>query len=220
MYPPLEPPAGPFHAVLFDVDGTLIDTADLIIDSLDHACRTHLGRTYPRETYTSVIGIPAPAQLERLGGERGPEMLETALRFYENHLDRERLFAGALDLLAMLSEAGILLGLVTSKSRRELNPALARWPFHSWVRVIVTAELTSRHKPEPDPVYYALQTLRVPAERALFVGDSPFDLRAGRTAGVRTGAACWGPHPRAALQAEAPDYLFGAFPEIRRLCLS
>jgi pyrophosphatase PpaX len=87
------------------------------------------------------------------------------------------------------------------------------------VSVVVTADQTTRPKPYPDPVYLALQTLQIPAEEVLFVGDSPYDLQSGRAAGVRTGAALWGPHPRALLEAEKPDYLFRGFPEIVRLCL-
>ena len=70
------------------------------------------------------------------------------------------------------------------------------------------------------PVYLALQTLQIGSQEVLFVGDSPFDLQSGRAAGVRTGAATWGPHPRATLEAETPDFLFGSFQEVLRACLT
>ena len=213
FHPRADPP-GPFRAVLFDVDGTLINTAELIADSLDFACRRHLDRSYPRETYYTLIGQPAMVQMQILGGHKAPEMMDTAVAYYEDHHEEERPFPGALDTLAHLVEVGIRLGLVTSKTRLELNPTLRRIPLQNYVRVVITADLTTRPKPFPDPVYLALQTLQISAEEVLFVGDSPYDLQAGRAAGVKTGAATWGPHPRSALEAETPDYLFATFREV------
>jgi pyrophosphatase PpaX len=211
-------PVGPFRAVLFDVDGTLIDTADLIADALEFACRRHLGRVHPRERYYELIGKPALVQMELLGGDRAPEMMDTAVAYYEEHADREAAFPGALDTLARLAEVGIRLGLVTSKTRRELSPTLARVPLDRYTHVVVTADLTTRPKPYPDPVYLALQTLQIGAEQVLFVGDSPYDLQAGRAAGVRTGAALWGPHSAAVLRKEQPDHMFKSLRDVVRLC--
>jgi pyrophosphatase PpaX len=217
LHPPVEPPA-PFRAVLFDVDGTLIDTAELIADSLEYACRLHLGRTHPREAYYALIGKPAIVQMEILGGDKAPEMMDTAVAYYEEHHEREQPFPGALDTLAQLTEVGIRLGLVTSKTRMELNPTLERVPLQRYARVIVTADLTTRPKPFPDPVYLALQTLQIGAEHVLFVGDSPYDIHAGNAAGVTTGAATWGPHSLAALKEQKPGYVFSSFGDILRAC--
>lgn len=212
------PPPGPYRAVLFDVDGTLIDTADLIADSLEHACRVHLNRTHPRETYYALIGQPAIVQMEILGRDKAPEMMDTAIAYYEEHAQQEQPFPGALDTMARLVEVGLRVGLVTSKTRMELDPTLERIPLHPYVRVVVTADLTTRPKPYPDPVYLALQTLQIGAHETLFIGDSPYDLQSGRAAGVHTGAATWGPHPRGVLEAERPDYLFDRFHDILAAC--
>ena len=211
-------PPGPFRAVLFDVDGTLIDTAELIADSLEYACRLHLGHTHPREAYYQLIGKPVMVQMEILGGIRAPEMMDTAMAYYEEHFEKEQPFAGALDTLARIKEVGIRLALVTSKTRFELNPTLERVPLQRYTSVIVTADLTTRPKPFPDPVYLALQTLQIGAESALFVGDSPYDLQAGRAAGVQTGAAAWGPHSEEVLRSEKPDFLFRNYRELLRAC--
>jgi pyrophosphatase PpaX len=219
---PLPEPAGPFRTVLFDIDGTLIDTAELIADSLDYACRRHLGAPRPRSDYYVLIGKPAIVQMQLLGAGMdrllATAMLESAIAYYEDHAEREQPFPGALDALAQLSEMGIRLALVTSKLRRELDPTLERVPLQQYARVIITSDLTTRPKPFPDPVYLALQTLQIGADEALFIGDSPYDLQCGRAAGVRTGAVTWGPHPREVLAAEAPDHLFESFGEILRLC--
>jgi pyrophosphatase PpaX len=211
-------PFGPFHAVLFDVDGTLIDTAELIADALEYTCRLHLGLTHARETYYGLIGVPAMEQMRILGGDRATEMFDTATAYYEEYSHLEGAFPGALDMLARLHEVGVPLGLVTSKTRGELTPTLERVPLHKYVRVVVTADQTTRPKPFPDPVYLALQTLEVSAEHVLFIGDSPYDLQSGRAAGVRTGAAIWGPHPLPTLEAEQPDYLFKSFREVLTVC--
>lgn len=210
---------GPYRAVLLDIDGTLIDTADLIADSLEHTCRVHLGKTHPRTDYYSLIGRPALVQMKLLGGEvRANAMLDTAIEFYESHQEQERAFTGALDLLAQLREVGIRLAFVTSKLRRELDPTLQRIPLHRYTSVIVTSEMTTRPKPFPDPVYLALQTLEIGAAETLFVGDSPYDLQSGAAAGVHTGAATWGPHPASRLEAENPTYMLRSFSELLRIC--
>lgn len=216
---PAAPSPGRFRAVLFDVDGTLIDTADLIADALEETCRRHLGQTHPREHYYSLIGKPALVQMELLGGpDRARAMLETAVALYEDGAHRERLFPEALDTLAQLREVGIRVGLVTSKLRRELNPTLERIPLQRYAQVIVTSDMTTRPKPYPDPVYLALQTLELPAEHVVFIGDSPYDLQSGRAAGVRTAAATWGPHPRPTLEAESPDLMANSFRDLLRYC--
>jgi pyrophosphatase PpaX len=212
------PPPGPYRAVLFDVDGTLIDTAELIADALEFTCARHLGRTHPRETYYALIGKPAIVQMEILGGDKAPEMMDTAVAYYEEHSEEERPFPGALDTLAQLKEVGLKLGLVTSKTRMELNPTLERVPLQLYAFVIVTADSTTRPKPYPDPVYLALQTLQIGAHETLFIGDSPYDLQSGRAAGVHTGAATWGPHPRATLAAEQPTHVFENFRGILAAC--
>jgi pyrophosphatase PpaX len=211
-------PPGPYRAVLFDVDGTLIDTAELIADSLEYACRRHLGRTHPRETYYTLIGKPAIVQMEILGGDKAPEMMDTAVEYYEDHAEEEKPFPGALDTLARLKEVGIRLALVTSKTRMELNPTLERVPLQLYAAVIVTADMTTRPKPNPDPVYLALQTLQIGAHESLFIGDSPYDLQAGRAAGVHTGAATWGPHPRPVLQSERPEFMFNGYRDVLAAC--
>jgi len=211
-------PPGPYRAVLFGVDGTLIDTADLIADALAYTCERHLGRTHPRDTYYALIGKPAIVQMEILGGDKAPEMMDTAVSYYEDHFEEEQPFAGALDTLARLKEVGIRLALITSKTRFELNPTLERVPLQRYASVIVTADLTTRPKPCPDPVYLALQTLQIGAHESLFIGDSPYDLQAGRAAGVYTGAAMWGTHSRMALEAERPDHVFGSYREILAAC--
>jgi pyrophosphatase PpaX len=211
-------PTGPFAAILFDVDGTLIDTAELIADSLEHACRRHLGRAHPRAEYYALIGRPAIVQMEILGGDKAPEMMDTAIEYYFEHMEEERPFPGAIDLLAHFSEQGYRLGLVTSKTRRELAPTMRHIPIDRYVHVVVTSEQTTRPKPHPDPVYLALQTLQIAAERTLFVGDSPYDMQAGRAAGVKTAAATWGPHPITALSQEEPDYVLRDLRDLRTIC--
>jgi pyrophosphatase PpaX len=211
-------PPGPYRAVLFDVDGTLIDSAELIADSLEYACRRHLGRTHDREVYYALIGKPAIVQMEILGGDKAPEMMDTAVAYYEDHFELEQPFPGALDTLARLKEFGIRLALVTSKTRMEINPTLERVPLQLYAAVIVTADMTTRPKPNPDPVYLALQTLQIGADHSLFIGDSPYDLQAGRAAGVHTGAATWGPHPRAVLEAEGPEFMFNGYRDILAAC--
>ncbi len=196
----------PIQAVLFDVDGTLIDTEELIAQSLAHACRLHLGREHPREEYLKLIGRPVAVQMEILGGPHAAEMIPAAMDYYEEHPELEREFGEAVDALRRIHAAGFKTGLVTSKVRMELEPTLERHGLHRYAPLVVTADQTPRPKPYPDPVLFALEQLGVEPAAALFVGDSPYDMAAGRDAGARTAAALWGPHSREALAVESPTY--------------
>ncbi|MBI3911461.1 MAG: HAD-IA family hydrolase [Armatimonadetes bacterium] len=194
------------RAVLFDVDGTLIDTADLVADSLAYASRQHLGRTLPREEYLRLVGRPLAVQARFLAPGHERQFVADAMRYYEEHADREKPFPGVLEALRAVRAAGLKTALVTSKVREELEKVLRRIPLDRYVDAIVTADITARPKPAPDPVLKAVELLGVRPEETLFIGDSPYDMASGWEAGARTAAALWGPHPRETLAKEKPTY--------------
>lgn len=199
------------RTVLFDLDGTLIDSAELILDSFRHTMRVHLGRELPDSAWLRTMGQPLEAQL--LDFARGPEEAGAMLATYleRNAAMHDRLlrsFPGARDYVAGLVGRGFRLGIVTSKRRENALLGLQTCGFElAWFEAVVTASDVERFKPDPEPVRRALEGLgeEEPA-RALFVGDSVHDLRAGRAAGTRTGAALWGPYGREELAPAEPDH--------------
>ena len=172
--------------VLFDLDGTLIDSGPIIVASMKHASLTVLGREPDEELVRSAIGGPGLiAQMRDLDPDRVDELVEAYRAHNEPLHDTLEAFPGVLALLPVLRDEGRRLGIVTAKRLRTVGLALDRFP-----------------------VLEALRRLEANPEEAAYVGDSPFDIRAGNAAGVRTVAVGWGGiHPDERLLNAGPDAL-------------
>lgn len=196
-----------FDAVLFDLDGTLIDTNELIVTSFQHVFRTRLGLEVPPQEIYRFFGEPLHTTMARFDPERADDLTEAYREFNQSVHDRlVRRFPGVSEAVAALHQAGIRLGVVTSKYTPLARRGLAVCGLEAHFPVVVGVDQTERHKPEPDPALRALELLGVdPGPRVLMVGDSPLDLRCGRAAGCRTAAVGWA-LDREALAAGAPDY--------------
>jgi pyrophosphatase PpaX len=197
------------RVVLFDLDGTLIDSERLILASYRHTMRKHLGHVPPEETWKATIGQPLVVQMKMFADRE--DKVSAMIRTYvdhnlANHDDYVNPFPGVRSLVEAIRESGRVLGIVTSKKRRATHMGLARCDLPvEWFTAIVTADDVERYKPEPEPVLEALDQLGISGAEALFVGDSTHDMRCGRAAGVLTAAVLWGPYTRAQLEPTEPD---------------
>jgi pyrophosphatase PpaX len=197
------------RAVLFDLDGTLIDSERLILASYRHTMREHLGHVPPEDTWRATIGQPLVVQMKMFADRE--DQVSAMIGTYvdhnlANHDDYVSPFPGVRPLVEAIRRSGRVLGIVTSKKRRATHMGLARCDLPTeWFAAIVTADDVERYKPEPEPVLEALDRLEISGSEALFVGDSTHDMRCGRAAGVLTAAALWGPYTRAQLEPTEPD---------------
>jgi pyrophosphatase PpaX len=197
-------------AALFDFDGTLVDTTDLIYESMRHATGEVLGREVSREVLMANVGQPLPRQMELLSAEHAGALLDSyRLHNEENHDALIKEFPGVEDSIARLRSAGIRVAVVTSKRRPSVEMALKTFPgLGEVVDAWVTMEDTTEHKPRPEPLLKGLELLgNVPREEAAYVGDSPFDVAAAKAAGVRSVAVSWGAFSEETLRAAEPDHL-------------
>jgi pyrophosphatase PpaX len=198
------------RAALFDFDGTLVDTTDLIYRSMRHAAGEVLGREISREVLMANVGQPLPRQMELLSAEHAEALLDSyRLHNEENHDALIKEFPGVEDSLARLRSAGIKVAVVTSKRRFSVDMALKTFPgLGDVVDQWITMEDTTEHKPRPEPLLKGLELLgNVPREQAAYVGDSPFDIAAAKAAGVKSVAVSWGAFSEDALRAAEPDHL-------------
>ncbi len=197
-----------YPVILFDLDGTLIDSGPIIVASMRHASVTVLGREPDEERVRAAIGGPGlTAQMRDLDPDRVDELV-AAYRAHNEPLHATlESFDGALELLIELRRRGHSLGIVTAKRVATVQLAFDRFPvLRESTDVLVGAEDTERHKPDPEPVLEALRRIGVRPEQAVYVGDSPFDIRAGKAAGTFAVAVGWGGiHPAERLLAEEPD---------------
>jgi pyrophosphatase PpaX len=201
-------PPGGFDPVLFDLDGTLIDSVALIRESHRHAVRQVLGKEMPDEALVANVGRPLIEQMRVFSPERAEELL-SAYQLW-NHANTARVLRpvpGIDELLTDLRASGRTLAVVTSKSHRTVDLAFDILPIRHHFQVVVAADDTERHKPDPAPLCFALERLGRARGDACYVGDAPFDVRAARAAGVGAVAVTWGFFHREALAREQPDLI-------------
>jgi pyrophosphatase PpaX len=209
-----------YPVVLFDLDGTLIDSGPIILASMRHASRTVLGREPDEELVRAAIGGPGLiAQMRDLDPDRVDELVEVYRAHNEPLHESLESFTGILELLPVLRDEGRTLGVVTAKRGKTVGLAFDRFPvLRETMSVLVGAEDTERHKPDPDPVLEALRRLDASPSDAVYVGDSPFDVRAAKAAAVGAIAVGWGGiHPDERLLAEEPDALVHTTEELHGL---
>jgi pyrophosphatase PpaX len=208
-------PAPVFDAVIFDLDGTVVDSVELIVLSFQHAMREVLGREVNREEAVRNVGRPLRDQMVEIDPMRADELVRVYREF--NHREHDRLlhlYDGMLDLLHRLGTAGVKLGLVTSKSRSTTQMAFDLTGIEPYFDQTICSDEAPRNKPEPDPILLCLRLLEVEPERAAYVGDSPFDMQAARAARVRAVGVSWGVFPEEALQAERADVVVSTIEEL------
>jgi pyrophosphatase PpaX len=209
-----------FPVVLFDLDGTLIDSGPIILASMRHASVTVLGREPDEDLVRAAIGGPGLiAQMRDLDPDRVDELVD-AYRAHNEPLHAElEAFPGVLDLLPVLRDEGRTLGIVTAKRLRTVDLALDRFPvLRETMVVVIGAEDTERHKPEPDPLLEAARRLDVDPADVAYIGDSPFDIRSAKAAGMFSVAVGWGGiHPDDRLAREEPHALVHTAEELHGL---
>jgi pyrophosphatase PpaX len=196
--------------ILFDLDGTLIDSIELLLQSMHHAFAERSELRPTTAEWVAGIGTPLAAQFRPYAATGADlEHLIHRYRSYQvaHHDQMTRTYDGVLDVVRGLSERGYPLGVVTSKGNDLANRSIAHVGLAPYFRTVVGIECTTRHKPNPEPVWFALAQMQARADGAFFVGDSPHDIAAGNAAGVSSVAALWGAFSRDALERAQPRYV-------------
>ncbi len=204
------------ETVLFDLDGTVVDSGPIILASMRHATREVLGRDYSDEELLQTVGGPGlEAQMRALA----PEHVERLVRVYRAHNEplhgELRACPGMAEVLRRLHGEGRRLGIVSAKRRATVELAFAHVPLGHLFEAVVGGDETERHKPDPQPLLVAAERLGADPSRTAYVGDSPFDVQAAKAAGMRAVAVTWGRiHERARLEAERPDAIVSRAEEL------
>lgn len=197
------------RGVLFDLDGTLLDTHDLLLESFRYTTRQVLGRTIPDNLLMAKVGQPLNTQMwDFAADEAEHDELCRVYRDYNKRIHDQRIksFPGTEQALKELRAAGLPLGVVTSKRHEPALHGLDTFGLASYFDFVVGSDDFPAHKPDPGPVAHGCGLMGLPPQACVYVGDSPFDMQAGNGAGCVTVAATWGMFPADVLAAENPAF--------------
>lgn len=202
-------------ALLFDLDGTLIDSSNLILDAFHHTSQTHnLPQTKADFFHHLKLGRVKEEIYEEFIDSKDIDHLITTHNIFQNtHLERIEIFADVQDVLHTLHEKGFQLGIVTTKGKARVEPLLQMHELAHYFETVITLEDITNPKPHPEPILKALEILKIKPEEAAMIGDSPADIKAGKAAGVKTVAVTYGFYGENIHQLN-PDYVIGEIKEL------
>jgi pyrophosphatase PpaX len=205
-----------FPVVLFDLDGTVVDSGAIILASMRHATRQVLGIEAADSELMAAVGGPGlEAQMAAFSPDRVDELVQVYRAHNEPLHDELEACEGMENVISLLHEDGARLGVVTAKRRSTVDLAFARLRVGHLFEVVVGGDETDKHKPDPEPLLLAAQRLGVSPQDCAYVGDSPFDIRAAKAAHMYSVAVTWGRiHDRTKLEAEQPSAIVDTADEL------
>lgn len=208
-----------FSGLLFDLDGTILDTTNLIIQSFQHTFQVHYNRHILPQEVHRFFGKTLRAAMEALGPDKVDELVKTYREFNLTHHDElTSTFSGMRETLEQLNTAGLPMAIVTSKTSETAIRGLKLFDMYQYFQVVIGANECNKHKPEAEPVEKALTKLGLSASACLMIGDSPFDLISAHKAGVQTAAVCWTHVAWEELVNENPTYILEKPQDLISLC--
>lgn len=181
-----------YSHIVFDVDGTLIDTFYSNMQSLQDTLKELTGEVHPLEELGRFFGIPGMETMVQLGLDDPAGALVQWVENLQRYRHTDRVYDGIPELLETLSGAGLALGVVTSRTRSEFDADFSSLPIARYFGTTITASDTLRHKPDPDPLLEYIRRTGCEKGQVLFIGDSSYDMQCAAGAGVASGLAGWG----------------------------
>ena len=207
-----------YKTYLFDADGTLIDTSELIFQSFLNTCRVYGGFVISRKEVYQYIGIPLRSQLELYLGTRDDREYEEILKAHRNYQKEIyhktlKAYTGIKSGLEELNRRGVQLGIVSSRNRESLDHYLKHVGIFDYFNVFSTPDSTKNHKPHAEPVLWAMNKLHARADDTIFIGDADVDIKSGNSAGIDTAFVLWGHNSEEHIQSK-PVYVINKFAEL------
>lgn len=206
------------QGLLFDGDGTLIDTYDMILRSMRRTLNEGEGMDLSEAELMVGVGTPLLDQMLHFtnGDVQRAERLVDEYREHNDSIHDAgiRAFDGIAEVLERFRAARIPMGVVTSKRHELAERGFRLSGIFDYFDVFVAADDWPEHKPKPGPILHACELLGLEPERCLYIGDSPYDIQAGNAADCRTVAVTWGMFPKETLAAEHPTYMIDSLSEL------
>lgn len=196
-----------YRHIVFDIDGTLLDTEHPVLISLQEALEQAAGLHYELKDLTFAFGIPGNDALAQLGIPDAPAVRRVWIELLKQRHGEMKLFEGADEVTRRLSERGVGLGIVTSKTHETFELDFTGFGIADRFGCVICSDDTAEHKPAPGPLLAYLERTGAQADEALYVGDSIYDEQCAHAAGLDFALAVWGHHARDLPAEHYPDTL-------------
>ncbi len=204
-----------FKAYIFDLDGTILDSNSLNLESFLYTCRKHLDKDIPQEEIIKLFGRPLFEQMEYFSTKKAKDMVNTYRTYTKKvHDQKVNLFPQSKSILKKLNKKNYKCVLVTSKTKYFAQRALNLFEIDQYFKIKIFYEDSIHHKPSPEPYLLALNKINLPINSILSIGDSPYDIIASKRAGLKTAIVGWSQFSKKQIQQAEPDYIINTFNEI------
>lgn len=206
---------GRYDGIIFDIDGTLTSTNELIFASFNHITKKYLDKSLTNEEVVSLFGPTEDKIIEDWFGENAEKVKRDYYSFYNDNHAMANLYPGVKELLQFLKEKNILLSIYTGKGREASLLTLKKLEIYDFFDLIITGSDVKDHKPSPEGIEIFLDKYSLDKERVLMVGDAPADIKAARAAGVQVASAVWDSYAREEVLEMESNFVFHTVEEMK-----
>lgn len=208
-----------FKGIIFDIDGTLTSTNDLIFASFNFITGKYLGKTYTNEEILKWFGPTEDVILKEFCGDNYEKAREEYYKFYSDNHHMADIYPGIKEILEELKSNGVLLSIYTGKGREAATITLRKLGIFDYFDLIITGDEVQEHKPSPEGIEIFLDKFSLKKEDVIMIGDSPSDIKAARAAGVKVASVLWDSLARHHVLNMNSDYVFHTVEELKNFLL-
>ncbi len=181
-----------YNCIIFDIDGTIIDTEKAVISSLQRLLKAEMGKEYSADELSFVLGIPGTIALQRLNVSDIYNANQKWNEYIKDYYGYISVFPGLEDIIKKIHSKKIKTGIVTSKTKQELIEDFYPFGLQGYFDYIVCADDTKRHKPEPEPILKCIELIKADPCEIVYIGDTIYDMQCADRAGIDFALALWG----------------------------
>jgi pyrophosphatase PpaX len=204
-----------FTGIIFDIDGTLTSTNELIFASFNHIAEKYLHKQFTDKEITEMFGPTEDVILKQWCPDNYNEVRKDYYDFYEKNHSMAALYPGIIEILNILKGKNVLLSIYTGKGRDASIITLKKLKIYDYFDLIITGDEVKEHKPSPEGITLFLEKFNLQKDKVLMVGDSPADIKASRAAGVKVASVIWDAYAKKAVIKLNPDYIFNSVVELK-----
>ncbi len=208
-----------FKGIIFDIDGTLTSTNDLIFASFNFITKKYLGKTYKNEEILKWFGPTEDVILKKFCGDNYEKAREEYYKFYADNHYMADIYPGVKEILEELKSRGVLLSIYTGKGREAASITLKKLGIYGYFDLIITGDEVKEHKPSPEGIEIFLTKYNLNKEDVIMIGDSPSDIKAARSAGVKVASVLWDSLAKYHVLKMDSDYVFHTVVELKNFLL-